>query len=309
MGGAWRYRLPQFRNLVSTLNATLIKEDDFLDLSNRQEINLAFPTTKLRAAVTDRTRSQLLYTLGDGRTRIPFPENCKGFMYYHTPLRAAPLEGSLRFRLTEHSDPASFKDGADLRLPSGAPWQVILPQMTSLAFSRIHDQLLNEGLITQALLDRCRAVFGVNHRRAAASTTLFRLDQEFPVDFASSIHLSVVGDDALHKCKFPAVFVNTINSVRLYPWAGTALARWEPSTNYEYIEARRRILHLRIAKIIEPVRCTVEGYDGRLLQPEEGDLLTVRAPGKPAEPWAVDLDSKAQTACALRILWDAAGYP
>ncbi|KAJ7610732.1 hypothetical protein DFH06DRAFT_171609 [Mycena polygramma] len=308
MGGAWRYRLPQFRNLVSTLNATLIKEDDFLDLSNRQEINLAFPTTKLRAGVLDRTRSQLLYTYTLSG-RIPFPENCKGFMYYHTHPRVAPLEGSLRFRLTEHNDPASFKDGADLRLPSGAPWQVILPQITSLAYGRIQDQLLNEGLITQALLDRCRAVFGVNHRRVAASTTLFRLDQEFPVDFASSIHLTVVGDDTLHKCKFPAVFVNTINSVRLYPWAGTALARWEPSTNYEYIEARRRILHLRIAKIIEPVSCTVEGYDGRLLQPEEGELLTVCPPSKMAEPWAVDLDSTAQTARALRILWDAAGYP
>ncbi|KAJ6456786.1 hypothetical protein C8R47DRAFT_186433 [Mycena vitilis] len=94
-----------------------MKEADFLDLSNRLEINLAFPSTKIRSGPFYRTRSQLLctYTISG---RVPFPENCKGFMYCHTHPRAAPLEGNLLFRLTERRDPASFEDGVDLRLAS-----------------------------------------------------------------------------------------------------------------------------------------------------------------------------------------------
>ncbi|KAJ7620885.1 hypothetical protein DFH06DRAFT_1105789 [Mycena polygramma] len=304
LGGAWQWPLPTFHQAVSTLDPALVKPKDFLNLSKRKEISLGFPRESRR------TRSLLCYLLNNGR--IPFPDDCKGFMYYHTHPRAAPLEGSLRFRLIKQSGSSTFDDGADLTLPSGMPWQAILPQLTGTGYSKIQDQLLHEGLITQTQVDRCLSIFGATGRRITASSTLFRLDQEFAVDFAGSIHLAIVGADALHKLAFPSVFFSNMDKARIWPWAGTctALARWEPSTRPEDVKARRRILHLRITKIIEPVRCTVTGYTGRLLRPEEGALLTMCLPWETdPEPWAVDLDSDYQNSRSLRVLRDAAGLP
>ncbi|KAJ7110672.1 hypothetical protein C8R44DRAFT_883795 [Mycena epipterygia] len=55
------------------------------------------------------------------------------------------------------------------------------------------------------------------------------------------------------------------------PWSGSAAARFEPSTDAKH--AGRRILHLRIVKIIQPVTSTVKGYTGKVIKPEEGRLL------------------------------------
>ncbi|KAJ7648711.1 hypothetical protein DFH06DRAFT_1209405 [Mycena polygramma] len=293
LGGSWRWRLPGFHHILSTLNPSLLQSSDHLDLSNRKEISLAFPSTKLRR---DRTRSQLCYASG---RRIPFPEHSRGFLYFHIPPHAAAVERSLRFRLTQDNAPSSFDSGADLTLPSGAPWQVILPQLlTGTAYTRVCEQLLHEGLATKDLLIQCRALFGAASRRISPSLTLFRLQQEFPVNLAASkIQLTVVGPDALHSVGFPSIF--SVAGMR--PWTGTALARFEPSTRHA---PGRRVLHLRIAKIVEPV----SGPDA----PKAGELLSVWRKGRmdaELESWACDIDLATRNAQALRVLWDAPGMP
>jgi hypothetical protein len=86
--------------------------------------------------------------------------------------------------------------------------------------------------------------------------------------------------------------------------SGSGVARFEPSTDPEY--AGRRVVHLRITKIGNPVSITEETT---LLKPEAGQLL-VRPSHSRIEPWAYDIDaSNTVAATALRALWDNSRIP
>ncbi|KAJ6463681.1 hypothetical protein C8R47DRAFT_78336 [Mycena vitilis] len=291
---------PGIRHVVSTLNPHLIKPGDHLDLSHRLEITLSFPHKQ-----NTKTRSRLVYTTTvndlSKQEEVPFPENSEGFMYFHTQPNAAPLEGSIRFRLTSKNDPSSFSCGQDLTLPSGAPWQVILPQLINARYHRLRDQLLHENLVTKDQLSQCHRLF--MDRRGASSIsrlrpplTMFRLSQEFPVNFDKSICLFVVGMTVYRLC-LGSIFLGDRNN----PWTGSALARLEPCERHN----RHRVVHIRIVKIIAPV--AKAGYQDavRIIRPEEGNLLTVTMRGGAPKPWAYDIDRKTKIGAALRDLWDA----
>ncbi|KAJ7452849.1 hypothetical protein FB451DRAFT_1282255 [Mycena latifolia] len=93
----------------------------------------------------------------------------------------------------------------------------------------------------------------------------------------------------------------------IFPWTGSAIARFEPSTLNKY--ADHRVLHLRILKIVKPVAATVNlnTYRGRVLRPEEGQLfMKLSRYDRVAQPWAYDIDKSSQPAPGLRVLWDNA---
>ncbi|KAJ7698414.1 hypothetical protein B0H17DRAFT_1328669 [Mycena rosella] len=99
---------------------------------------------------------------------------------------------------------------------------------------------------------------------------------------------------------------------RYFPWTGSAVARFEPSVLPEH--AGRRVIHMRIVEILEPVACTVDAanYTGRVLQPQEGQLLTIQNPSGISGPWAYDIDNDRPTskvAASLRVLWDNSPTP
>ncbi|KAJ7106914.1 hypothetical protein C8R44DRAFT_885605 [Mycena epipterygia] len=259
-------------NIISTLNPKLLKTGDFLNLSRRTNKN----------------------------SRLPFPLLSRGFLYYHSERSAGPLEGSLRFRLTPDNSPSSFFRGEDLRAPWGLPWEIILPQIACRAeYTKIREQLLREGLATEDQLSLCRDIF--RKQPIHSRYTLFRLNSTFLVHF-SRMRLTIVGD-ALHALVLDAPFKDTVSNT--FPWTGSALFRFEPSARAEH--AGRRVVHLRVMKIVEPVECVFEGYSGRVLKPEEGELLTMSSENRAPEPWSYDIDRKAQSAAALRVLWDKTG--
>ncbi|KAJ7737063.1 hypothetical protein B0H16DRAFT_1891724 [Mycena metata] len=242
------------RRLISTLNPALIQSEDYLDLSG----------FKLPHVGT-------------------FPDNCAGFLYYHRESSAAPLEGG----------PSSFSGGHDLLLPSGAPWEILLSQTTRAAYRRFGDQLLRENLVTSAQLSLCRRIFTPTGR-LHPPLIIFRLTQQFPVNFGVRLRLIIVGPKALH----PAVWQFGRREVQ-FPFTGSAVARFEPST-----QDGRRVVHLRIVKIIKPVVFTVEKSTARFAPPEEGQLLTCRFRGGDQAPWEYDVDLPSEPATALRVLWD-----
>lgn len=81
------------------------------------------------------------------------------------------------------------------------------------------------------------------------------------------------------------------------------MARFERSPRHP----ERRVVRLRFLKIVQPAQCTIKGYNGRVQEPEEGELLTVSSYRRPAEPWAYNIDGKTRLAAALRVLWDKSG--
>ncbi|KAJ7110574.1 hypothetical protein C8R44DRAFT_883708 [Mycena epipterygia] len=281
------------RIIISTLNPMLLESGDVLDISSQKCITICFP------ASTSGTKLSYLWTNGG---LLPFPPRSRGFLYYHSE-SPSPLQASVRFRVTPDNTPSSFSRGQDLLAPWGLPWQITLPQIGHHAgYPKILQQILHENLATEEQLSQCREVFR-NHL-PYHRYTLFRLDSIFAVNFASNLTLMVVGD-SLHPLKLEPFTYRSCK--RHTPWTGSALARFEASTRPEH--TGRRVVHLRIVKITQPVECTMENYTGRVLKPEEGELFVVSSYNRAPEPWAYDVDAKGTCAAALRVLWHNSGLP
>jgi hypothetical protein len=156
---------------------------------------------------------------GGDRNFTPFPARSTGFLYYRQEALAAPLEGSIRFRVTSNNAPLSFQHGRDLRLPSGSPWQITLPRIAcAKGYSRISEQLLDENLVTQKQLSQCRDIFG--DQLPSPELTLFRLTQEFPINF-TQLRLTIVGENALHVLRLESPFRARFETKMCAPWTGT----------------------------------------------------------------------------------------
>ncbi|KAJ6572800.1 hypothetical protein DFH09DRAFT_1362349 [Mycena vulgaris] len=289
--------LSRHRRVVFTLNPSLITSSDFVDISGIGNAAVQFP-----ASQSPRGRG-LSYMYKKGRM-IPFPDDTRGFMYYFSVPHAGPLEGSLRFRVTSNHQPSSFHSGHDLLAPSGFPWQISLAQAACLSTcAYIGEQLVHENMVAREQLSRCQSVFQAQ-ARFFPQYTLFRLDSTFLINFSSSLSLTIVGKQ-LHRVQLDSVFQETLE--HYHPWAGKAEARFEPSTRPENVG--RRVLHLRIVKIIEPVASTTTG-NGHVCRPEEGELFMVKdARNGVRGPWAYDIDRAYHVGRALRDLWDNSQTP
>ncbi|KAJ6518572.1 hypothetical protein DFH09DRAFT_1098400 [Mycena vulgaris] len=261
-------RSPPKKRPVSTLDPSRIIRADHLDLSQRGEVAIQLACS-LRSG-------RLVYTYatpGGPTRRIGFPHGTRGFLYYHhSDPPAGPLEGCLRFRITSDNSPASFAHGQDFLGRSGLPWKILLAKL---------------------------------FRRASAirpRTTLFRLDSTFLLKFSSKLVLTLVAD-VVHTLGLQSLCTEHGPDGTFFPWTGSAVARLKRSTLPEH--ARRRVLHVRIVKIVQPVDCAVPGYTGRLVRPEEGQLFTVRTRGGPPKPWSYNIDRrKTMGAAGLRFLWE-----
>ncbi|KAJ7110680.1 hypothetical protein C8R44DRAFT_743139 [Mycena epipterygia] len=243
---------------------------------------------------------QLRYTHSE--RHLPFPRHSRGFLYYSSEPHRAPIEASVRFRLTPDETPASFLRGQDLLAPWALPWQITLLQIATLPrYLRIREQILHEGMVTEDQLSHCRHVF--RKHSIFPQYTLFRLEQPFLANFSGSMSLTAVGE-TLHP--FILNPFRVLLPKQYFAWSGSALVRFEPSTQPKH--AGRRVVHMRIVKIVQPV-VRVEGHTARLDKPEEGQLLTVSLHSRDPGPWAYDIDGATKPASALRVLWDNSGLP
>ncbi|KAJ6452162.1 hypothetical protein C8R47DRAFT_288910 [Mycena vitilis] len=283
---------------ISTLNPDRITPSDYLDVSSRCLLTVHFPGSSGRG-----TGLRFHHI---GITPQPFPENTAGFLYYHKHPRAAPMEGSIRLRVTRNNSPSSFSRGQDLCLPSGFSWQTILPQIAVHSdLTDIRIQLLRENLVTPEQLSQCSRVFG-GSTQAPTYRTLVRIDQEFQLGFSYRPTLTVAGQK-LHRLRFP-FFQAQVDGRKIFPWTGSANVRFEPSPLPGADGGR--VLHLRIVKLLMPVSSTVKGYRGRISRPEEGQLFTISRHNGPPEPWRCNVDhDTSPVAVALRDLWDCSPSP
>ncbi|KAJ7458505.1 hypothetical protein FB451DRAFT_1182697 [Mycena latifolia] len=142
-------------------------------------------------------------------------------------------------------------------------------------YAGIGDQLVHERLVTQEQLSRCRDVFGDNGQ-IFPHWTVFRLDSTF--------------------------LLLSVDWIRYSPLR--ALNAPE-HTNH-------RVLHMRIVKILKPVACNVDlrAHRMRMMQPEEGQLLTVRDNRSGITgPWVYGIDDPKSTGAVAFRVWDTAPKP
>ena len=97
--------------ILSTLRPERLRPLDYIDLSDKTVSVVTFPSC---GAVT------LKYDFD--KYLWPFPPNMRGFLYYHTPPKAPPLVGEIRFRIASHLD--NFHDGEDLLSRDKTPWSI-----------------------------------------------------------------------------------------------------------------------------------------------------------------------------------------
>ncbi|KAJ7183951.1 hypothetical protein C8R46DRAFT_521085 [Mycena filopes] len=286
--------------LLSTLNPLSLQPSDYFDLSGHRQRAIAFENT------LESTNPTIIYRRDAQGRVLPFPAQSAGFLYFHRERDAAPLEGSLRFRVSENAPPSSFEAGQDLLLPTGSPWQLILPQVlqSQSTLQTLGEQLLRENLITTDQVSGCRTVFGTRHG-TSPSWTLFRLSQEFPVDFQKRPTVRTVAESVRETQVFLFSFQTTSQPRKhICPFTGGGLARFEPS-----VVDGRKFVNLRITKINTPAVCSNPEYLGRVVEPKEGELLTVIPRDGPPRPWRLDIERDTLPSLALRALWPTAKLP
>ncbi|KAG5638073.1 hypothetical protein H0H81_001922 [Sphagnurus paluster] len=296
---SWRSGFLAKRRRVSTLCAELLRRDDYIDVSNiRTPCLFSAPCTY--------------------GGKAPFPPNTKGFFYfYHSPYPQDP--GELRFRLTPSPNPASFFAGTDLLRPEGFPWCIKLPSIAGQpTYAKLRDFLLADGIVSHETMKRSAAI-GIVRR---GPFQLYTLSQPLFVDMFVDRTISVISGTTKQSVRFPRLFVDQRltgdSGKERLPYEGTS-----PYFVYTIIHRRRRgagsamvrlelgrryasatpDVHVRVLKLMSPVKCLIPGYDGYLHPPQPGELLQkglahrVRAikvgPRTYSQPW-LDLIRQAQ---------------
>ncbi|KAJ7833875.1 hypothetical protein B0H14DRAFT_2799981 [Mycena olivaceomarginata] len=298
--------LPEGLLSVATLNPDLIGPSNYLDLASKKTVPIRFAASRSENVAGIR----VAYVVSRS-----FPRNARGYMYYSQPPDAAPI-GAVRFRLSKKNKPGAFgRARDDLRLVSGCCWQIMLPYIARLPkYAALLDQLLADNLVTEVQLARCRALFA--DETMVPEKTLFRLGQEFHVDFAEPMRFTAVVGDAVHHGELPGIF-QTINDRGdpQRPWAGVGVAHFEPAhttPNSDASTGPRRLLHLRFTHANDVRHATKGGRFKGLLKPRGGILLmTTRRGGLPPVPWVFDIDDcdSGSAGIALRALWDSSQVP
>ena len=128
--------------IISTLCPKRLQTSDCVDISSRTSasVKLQCGTSYIRYGNTNTDR---------------FPPNTRGFFYYHTPPKAPPLVGEIRFRCASTLD--DFHNGEDLLSKDKfqTPWSIPLYALASYAdYAKWREQLVLDNLVTQATLDK-----------------------------------------------------------------------------------------------------------------------------------------------------------
>ncbi|TFK52877.1 hypothetical protein OE88DRAFT_1313113 [Heliocybe sulcata] len=187
--------------LLRTLDPRRLRTEDFLVLSGRSKETISAPSRGV----------SLTYTR-QGGTRLSFPSETQGFLYWHLESDAPALAGQVRFRITTSSDPATFAGGQDLQLPDGRTWNIsIFDIVRRSKYAACRAQLLSDKLVTEALLDTALDVSAPDgktiERPYSDSVFIWKFGQIFPVELGSnSIYAWVLGSSSGQRLRLHTPF-------------------------------------------------------------------------------------------------------
>ncbi|KAF8347386.1 hypothetical protein F5887DRAFT_1172479 [Amanita rubescens] len=258
--------------LISTLCPKRLQPSDFIDISGLSAPSITLPCGK--ATIQG-------YNIKD----LAFPPNTRGFFYYHTPPKAPPFVGELRFRCTNSLE--DFPNGKDLlSINKFNPWSISLYALThQIPYLSLREQLILDDLASQTTLDTwftTKALCKVSHFEPKRPV-LYYFRQPFFFRFDSrKLAFYTATKDQLGFCKASNLIGDyRAHSSGVYPYGGSGVVQLE-----RYVRPRRpeeEAVVLRVLKIVEPVKDLIEDYDGHVQRPTEGALIKrIRSTSFPA---------------------------
>ena len=255
------------------------------------------------------------------RENLHYPPNTKAFLYYFKSPDKPRIAGELRFRVASSDDHVAFQSGFDLLKPNGQLWSRPL-HVVSKSYTPLYENMRGDRLIPDDL-DANLSTLPPLSPRYRRCQTLYTLNDRFTIDFSTDQHFCVVteqGVETLHLLRqfVERQFVENQEKRRLpYKGAysnvhlsidssnesvGSFLAQFERSTLPDHKDSRTVVL--RFLKVIQPVEYEIPDYEGRIAQPEEGELYQRSYKSIP-KVWSVDIDQKGILSRSLQLLWDA----
>ncbi len=229
-------RLPR---VISTLCPKRLQPSDYIDLSGLSRPIITLPC--------GRTVFQRGFNQSDRKVR--FPPNKRGFLYYHTPPKAPPFVGELRFRCANSLE--DFPNSKDLlSTDKFKPWSIPLSAMaTQTTYLNLREQLMLDDLASQTTLDTwvTAKTLYQKHHPGPKYPIIYYFRQPFLFHFDSTrLTFYTATKDRIGFCRAN----NPIRDLRF-----------------------RGLESLRVLKIVEPVKDLIEDYDGYVQRPTEGALM------------------------------------
>ncbi|RDB29966.1 hypothetical protein Hypma_013753, partial [Hypsizygus marmoreus] len=269
---ATRPRATRPRRVISTLDPSRLQDSDFIDLSpnpqnpqnprsQRPSIVWVPPITQQTSLPISRCQSVLFYNVSGVGSR--FPENSRGFLYYHCDPKLPLTSGAVRFRVTPNAHASSFTAGTDLMAADGlAPWAIWLVTIANTSrYNGLKEALLSDGLVMPELMAHCRKlVVGAGLPTSLNRMyrhMLFTLEQPFVLDLATSPCFSVMGPLRIEGARIGFTMVRrTIqHSKKVYfPFSGKCMVRFECSLAPEH--AGKHVAVIRVLEILTPINIT-----------------------------------------------------
>ncbi|KAF8347391.1 hypothetical protein F5887DRAFT_29070 [Amanita rubescens] len=208
--------MPLPSRVISTLCPKRLKPSDFIDISGLFEPVITLPcrTTRLRGLKHD--------------NKVPFPPNTRGFLYYHTPPKAPPFVGEIRFRCANSLQ--DFSNGKDLLLSDKFnPWSIPLPVLANqTAWLNFRGLLMLDDLASQTTLDTwvAKKALHKSHGIGPRRPVLYYFRQPFLFRFDNRrLAFYTATKDQIGFC----VASSPIGDYRscVYPYGGSGLVQME----------------------------------------------------------------------------------
>ncbi|RDB30810.1 hypothetical protein Hypma_005772 [Hypsizygus marmoreus] len=254
---------------ITTLHPDKLTVTEFRELSKQKQ-----PTFM---TVEWDVRQRLTYAHHENKYQ-PFPPGTRGFLYYYSDPKLPSIAGELRFRITPSSDPGTFYHGNDLLRANGTPWSIrLLPIAVQHLHSGLRRLLLKDKLVTETILRVCQTLAKDHVEKLRTQLpVIYSFGQPFLIDFSKhSLRFWVVKGD--RSMPVDLLYISSEFRRRLgengkiTPYTGKAYISLELSTLPQH---PKNTVVFRVIKIIEPVKCVIDDYDGYMHEPREGYLLT-----------------------------------
>lgn len=203
--------------VISSLHPDKIKRSDYVDFSSVFKASIA-----IRGGAPRNKAIELVYKT-EGEQRHHWPDNARGFLYYHDdPM--TPLRGEVRFFVQIDGD---SEGGRDLTLPSDRLWSITLLQILTVPKYQPFKQLLiADGLIAKSFVTRMRkevVQFG-SINRFGQRHHLYSIEDEFNADFEQSgVNLTVCTPRGIRSLRIRNFLRDIRPHINDYPYSGACL--------------------------------------------------------------------------------------